>query len=117
MAGDPIDSRADYINQYYHVYTSKKGPPFQINSTPAKCLTLGVSFEFKLIQYAGYAQEVALYYLCSSNASASGSCWEEEPHLEEHLMHVSMGACVHIIKWITPFHGPANLLGPYWQKF
>ena len=76
-------------------------------------MTLGVSFEFKLIQYAGYAQEVALYYPRPSNASASESGWEEEPHLEEHLMHVSMGACVHIIKLVTPFHGPANLLGSH----
>ena len=78
-------------------------------------MTLGVSFEPKLAQYSGYAQEVALYYPRPSNASVSESGWEEEPRLEEHLMHVSMGACVHIIKLIIPFHGPANLLGPSCQ--
>ena len=56
------------------MYTlKKKSPPLQIDSTPAKCLTLGVSFEPKLAQYAGYAQEVALYYPRPSNASVSES--------------------------------------------
>ena len=76
-------------------------------------MTLGVRFEPKLAQYAGYAQEVALYYPRPLITGVSESGWEEEPRLEEHLMHVSMGACVHIIKQITPFHGPANLLGPW----
>ena len=40
----------------------KNSPSLQIDSTPAKCLTLGVRFEPKLAQYAGYVQEVALYY-------------------------------------------------------
>ena len=81
--------------------------------TPAKCSTLGASFDPKLAQYSGYTQEVALYYPRPSNISVSESGWEEEPRLEEHLMHVSMGACVHIIKLIMPFHGPANLLGSH----
>ena len=51
----------------------KKSPPLQIDSTPAKYLTLGVNFEPKLAQYAGYFQEVYLYYPRPSNASVSES--------------------------------------------
>ena len=55
------------------MYTPKKSPQLQIDSTPTKCLTLGVSFEPKLAQYDGYSQEVALYYSRPLNASMSES--------------------------------------------
>lgn len=72
--------------------TQKKGLPLQIDWTPTECLTLGVSFEPKSVQYSDETREVALYYLCRSNASEGESCWEEEPGLEEHLMHVKIGS-------------------------
>ena len=64
----------DYISQHYYVDTQKKkSPSLQTDSTPAKCLTLGVRFEPKLAQYTGYAQEVALYYPRPSNTGVSES--------------------------------------------
>ena len=65
--------------------------PLQIDSAPADCSTLGVSFEHELAQYSGEAQILAAVHSCASNASVSESGLEEEPRLEEHLIHGSMG--------------------------
>lgn len=96
------------------MYTQKKGLPLQIDWTPTECSTLGVSFEPKSAQYSDETREVASYYLCRSNASEGESFWEEKPRLEEHLMHVSIGAYVHIIMLNYVIHGPANLFDPQW---